>query len=204
MDVCPGIKEIMNDKNEHVTINDLERALRFNHLLITINRHMSREGASYAQALVGLLLEKGLISNDEFETRVQAHRQQMKGEPQVMLSKTPDKYTCQDEVIIDCASRIHLCRATCCTFRFFLSPQDLDEGIVKWDYGNPYWVRQRDKKYCWHCKPDSLTCNIHANRPFTCRVYDCRKDKRIWIDFDRMIPNPDLQDGENGKGVSIP
>lgn len=191
----------MENSNELVTTTELERALRFNHLLISINRHTSHEGAAFAQALVGLLLEKGLISSDEFEARVKAHRQQIEGDPQVMLSKAPDKYNCHDEMLIDCASRLHLCRAACCTFRFFLSPQDLDEGIVKWDYGNPYWVRQRDKKYCWHCTPDELRCSIHERRPYTCRVYNCSKDKRIWIDFENMIPNPDLnKDGDRAEG----
>ena len=178
---------------EPLTGKEFERALRFDHLMITLNRHYSRESASYSQALVALLLEKGVITPEEFETQVAALRKKMEGEPQVMLSKAPDKYHLDDhEIIIDCAARLHLCHAACCTFRFYLSPQDLDEGIVKWDYGNPYWVRQRDASYCVHCDPQSLACQVHANRPFTCRIYDCRQDKRIWENFEKRIPNPEL------------
>jgi Fe-S-cluster containining protein len=160
---------------------------------MSINRHMSREGAAYAQALVALLLEKGIITPEEFEAEVENHRKATEEGPQVMLSKAPDKYGEEHEILIDCASRIHLCKAACCRFRFYLTSQDLDESIVKWDYGNPYWVRQRDRAYCIHCIDGDLTCEIHQHRPYTCRIYDCRKDKRVWLDFEKGIPNPDIE-----------
>ena len=103
----------MTDRKEPATITDLERGLRFDHLLISINRHMSHEGAAYAQALVELLMDKGIIQAEEFETKVAAHREKWKGDPQVMLSKAPDKYDLDREIVIDCASRVHLCRAAC-------------------------------------------------------------------------------------------
>lgn len=182
----------ISDKDKLVTVPEVEQGLRFGHLLMSINRHVSREAAAYAEALAALLLEKGLIAEEEFEGKLASVRQAMKTDPQVMLSKAEDKYSGEGEVIIDCVSRLHLCRAACCTFRFYLGPQDLDEGIVKWDYGNPYWVRQRDNKYCYHSNPDSLLCQIHENRPYVCRVYDCRKDKRVWTDFEQGIINPEL------------
>jgi Fe-S-cluster containining protein len=182
--------------DDHLTIADLERGLRFGHLLMSVNRHMSREGAAYSQSLVSLLMQKGIITPEEFEEQVNAHRKAMKEDPQVMLSKAPDKYNEEKEVLIDCAARLHLCRAACCSFRFYLSSQDLDEGIVKWDYGNPYWVRQRDGGYCHHCRPGDLSCDVHQYRPYTCRIYDCRQDKRIWVDFEKSIPNPELAAGE--------
>ena len=188
----------MPNSDQLTTIADLERGLRFGHLLASINRHMSREGAAYAQALVALLLEQGIITPEQFEAQVTVHRQAMKSDPQVMLSKGPDKYNGEKDIIIDCAARLHLCQAACCGFRFYLTSQDLDEGIVKWDYGNPYWVRQRDGGYCFHCDSDDLTCRIHQYRPFTCRLYDCRQDKRVWVDFEQGIPNPDLHKDDQG------
>ncbi len=184
-----------NNEHELATTPDLEQGLRFSHLMMSINRHVSREAAAYSEAMLSLLMEKGIITDEEFSSRVASMRQAMKSDPQVMLSKAEDKYSGEGEVIIDCASRLHLCRAACCTFRFYLGPQDLDEGIVKWDYGNPYWVRQRDGKYCFHSNPDDLFCRIHENRPYVCRVYDCRTDKRIWTDFDEGIVSPDLHVG---------
>ena len=85
-----------------------------------------------------------------------------------------DQLPSGEEVIIDCFSRLHLCQAACCTFRVYLTTQDLDEAIVKWEYANPYFVRLRDGKYCLHCDPDSLSCQIHQHRPYTCRTFDCR------------------------------
>jgi Fe-S-cluster containining protein len=99
-----------------------------------------------------------------------------------------DKYAVDESVEIDCQSRIPLCQARCCTFKFFLSKQDLDEGAASWDYGNPYWIKQGTDGYCVHCDPGSRGCTIHAQRPHVCRKYDCREDKRVWLDFERRIP----------------
>lgn len=182
----------MIEENRVATIADLEEGLRFGHMIMSMNRHVGQEGACYAQAILGLLLEKEIITSEEFEERVEAHRKAMAEYPDVKLSQTPDKYTCE-EIIIDCAARLPLCRAVCCTFRFYVTPQDLDEGIVKWDYGHPYWIRRREDGFCVHFDTDSSMCKIHDNRPFTCRVFDCRKDERVWVDFEKRTPNPELE-----------
>jgi Fe-S-cluster containining protein len=85
---------------------------------------------------------------------------------------------------------IPLCLARCCTFRFFLTKQDLDEGVARWDYGNPYWIKHAADGHCIHSEAHSRACLIHAHRPHICRKYDCRKDKRIWIDFEKRVPAP--------------
>jgi hypothetical protein len=64
----------MAKKKDLAKISDLERGLRFGHLLMSVNRHMSREAAVYAQALVALLLDKEIITPEEFETQMKAHR----------------------------------------------------------------------------------------------------------------------------------
>ena len=93
---------------------------------------------------------------------------------------------------IPCAELIPLCRARCCTLSFALSTLDLDEGIVRWDYAKPYLIRRRaGDGYCVHNDPASHACGVHHARPRTCRVYDCRHDPRIWIDFERRIPAPE-------------
>jgi len=90
-----------------------------------------------------------------------------------------------------CDELLHLCRARCCTLSFALSTADLDEGVIRWDYGQPYLIRQRKSDgYCVHCDPDALTCSVHAQRPRVCRSYDCREDTRIWIDYAQRIPTP--------------
>jgi hypothetical protein len=181
----------MARQSEWATIGDLEQGLRFGHALISINRHISQEGTACAQALAELLLEKGLLTPAELEARIASHRQELATSPEVKLSKGPDKYACE-QADIDCLPRLHLCRAACCTFKFFLTVQDLDEGVVRWDYGHPYWIRQSADGYCIHNQPQSLVCLIHPQRPYTCRLYDCRQDKRIWLDFEGWLPNPEL------------
>jgi Fe-S-cluster containining protein len=178
-------------QSEWATIGDLEQGLRFDHALLSINRHIGQEGTACAQALAELLLEKGFLTAEELEARIASHREELAKSPEIKLSKGPDKYACE-QVDIDCRPRLHLCRAACCTFKFFLAIQDLDEGVVKWDYSHPYWIRQGADGYCTHIEPEALVCLIHPHRPYTCRLYDCRQDKRIWIDFEGRIPNPEL------------
>jgi hypothetical protein len=33
-------------------------------------------------------------------------------------------------------------------------------------------------------------CTVYDDRPGTCREYDCREDKRVWIDYEKRIPAP--------------
>jgi hypothetical protein len=108
----------------------------------------------------------------------------------VSLDLGGDKYTTPGSTP-PCDELLHLCRARCCTLSFALSTADLDEGVIRWDYGQPYLIRQRESDgYCVHCDPNSLTCTVHAQRPRVCRSYDCREDARIWIDYAQRIPTP--------------
>jgi Fe-S-cluster containining protein len=89
---------------------------------------------------------------------------------------------------INCHERIHACKGACCALRFALSRQDVEEGVVRWDLGRPYLNRQAADGYCVHSDPTSRSCGAYAQRPAPCRIYDCRSDDRIWLDFDKMIP----------------
>ena len=102
-----------------------------------------------------------------------------------------DKYQIEG-ADIDCAARIHLCQARCCSFTFPLSPQDLDEGGVRWDVEDPYMIRHDEDGYCSHLDRGTLGCTIHQRRPATCRQYDCRQDPRVWVDFEARVPAPQL------------
>ena len=35
-------------------------------------------------------------------------------------------------------------------------------------------------------------CGVYQNRPLICRTYSCRNDKRIWLDFENYVVNPDI------------
>lgn len=108
----------------------------------------------------------------------------------VELDPGPDKYAVASSDP-PCDEVLHLCGARCCTFDFALSSADLDEGVIRWDHGQPYRIRQRASDgYCVHNDPATHGCSVHGYRPRVCRVYDCRDDPRIWIDFAQRIPAP--------------
>lgn len=112
---------------------------------------------------------------------------------EIYVTEGGDKYTPDaGHVQIDCAARLALCHAACCRLRVPLSRQDLDEGVVEWDTDHPYLNRQRADGYCVHCDQASQRCAVYDERPGLCRTFDCRHDRRIWIDFDRRIPNPSV------------
>lgn len=90
---------------------------------------------------------------------------------------------------IDCAARLHLCQARCCGFAVSLSAQDVAEGIP-WVFDEPYLLpRDPHTKQCV-CMDGQGACTIYEKRPASCRLYDCRGDERVWLDFDARIPAP--------------
>ena len=91
-------------------------------------------------------------------------------------------------------NRLHICHAICCRLDFALSKQDIEEGILKWNLGRPYMIAKDVDGYCQHLNRDTCQCTVREYRPVPCRGYDCRKDKRIWFDFEKGIINPKLED----------
>jgi Fe-S-cluster containining protein len=169
-----------------------ERGLRFAHMMMQVTQIQGNEALASIMALTDLMVEKGVATEEEIvdaRERARKHVSELQ-QPQVRFSDMGDKYADVETVEIDCAARLHLCHARCCTFAFYLTAQDLDEGVARWDYGNPYWIKRRSDGYCTHCDPQTKFCTIHERRPHVCRLYDCRNDKRIWIDFEQRIPAP--------------
>ncbi len=169
---------------------DVEQGLRAVHELLTAAQDEGDKAAACARTLAFLLVDKGVIQPRELEMMIrQVHWDVIrKPTPRVRLGSTRDKYSAAGAVDIDCPSLIPLCHGRCCTFAFFLTKQDLDEGIVRWDYGNPYWIKQGADGHCTHSDPVTRLCTVHAHRPYICRRFDCRRDKRIWVDFEARIP----------------
>jgi hypothetical protein len=151
-------------------------------------------------ALAALLVERGVIAQGDLEQRqraiVQSLRQEYLGRGMgVVLQETEtSKYDVEEAPKIDCASRLPLCRGACCRLSFALTAEDVEEGIVRWDLRRPYVVAHGADGRCVHQEAGTCRCSIYAQRPATCRTYDCRRDRRIWLDFERRIPNPGLDD----------
>ena len=126
------------------------------------------------------------------ETLAKIHAADERFTPRVWLETDhADKYEMTGPDV-PCAALIDICKSRCCKLQFALSTADLDEGVIRWDYGRPYVIRQRasDGK-CVHNDPATHFCTVHAQRPLVCRKYDCRTDKRIWLDFDNRVLAPE-------------
>lgn len=178
---------------------EFAEGLLYVHSRANANTSKVLEVASFSYALIELLKERGIISIEELDERKKTVGQRLvekyvdKGMGVALVKDEQDKYEYQNEVSIDCGDRIHLCRAACCRLRFALSIQDVEEGKVKWDLGQPYMIRRVADGYCHHFRRTTYFCGIYENRPITCRAYDCRNDKRIWEDFGNMVVSRELE-----------
>lgn len=90
-----------------------------------------------------------------------------------------------EPIMVDCPSRLELCRAACCALPVILSTEDVKEGTLDWDIENPYILRRRDG-YCVHLDQERLQCRAFHDRPAVCRSYSCKDDPRIWKDFEEL------------------
>jgi Fe-S-cluster containining protein len=107
----------------------------------------------------------------------------------VRLAMFRDKYQVPSPDV-DCAALIPLCKARCCSMDVTLSAQDVQEGGIPFDIMQPYMLpRDPSTKRCV-CMAQGGACTIYDKRPGACRAYDCRHDKRVWLDFDAKIPAP--------------
>jgi Fe-S-cluster containining protein len=165
------------------------------------NGHAAKtlETAAFLYALIELLSEKGVVAIDELDERKRAafarqKQRYAKDRMGVILQDSQiDKYAFERTTEIDCASRVHLCKASCCRLPFALSRQDVEERVVRWDFGVPYMIEQGADGYCSHHDRCTRRCTIYQERPVPCRGYDCRNGARIWLDFERRIPNPAIE-----------
>lgn len=186
--------ELLEELRQEVTRGFLYANTRANH-----NTGKALQVASFCYALIELLSEKGIITVEELDKRKKAVADRLvkkfKDEGMGAVYQDPecDKYSFDKEVEIDCASRVHLCKAACCRiFGFALSRQDIKEGVVRWDLGHPYMVSKDQEGCCRHLDRATYRCSVQEHRPVPCRAFDCRNDKRIWLDFENKVINPDI------------
>lgn len=188
----------------------MELGFMFDHSLMSETARQALRASTAALALAQLLVEEGVIDEEAFAERrsaIASELQEQVGRTGVGLflnDAHEDKYALTQLPQINCAERIHLCKAACCTFRFPLSRQDVEEGTAQWDLGRPYWNRQDTDGYCIHHDPEGGGCRIYEHRPGPCRVFDCRNDKRIWSDFEAMVVSPELEQNLTASRLSHP
>lgn len=158
------------------------------------------EATAFLYALIEMLEEKGLISVDELDQRIDGVADRLSRKFREsggvgVLFQDPefDKYRFEGGADVDCETRIHLCKATCCHLPFALSKQDVREGVVRWDLEQPYLIDHGEDGCCSHLDHYSASCTIYEQRPVPCRGFDCSTDQRIWLDFENMRVNPDIE-----------
>ena len=194
--------EPLADTRPDVTASELRRevvdGLLYAHSRLNANTARALEARSFLYALIELLSERGLLSIDELDERKESVAERLadqareRGDGVMIQDPEQDKYTFEGTVDIDCPDRVHLCKAACCRLTFALSRQDIEEGVVRWDLGKPYVIRQEEDGWCCHLDRGTRLCTIREHRPVPCRGFDCRNDKRIWLDFEQWIPNPNI------------
>lgn len=172
--------------------DDQKLGLSFTHQMMMQEALEAGRTRADALALIEELLNRGLVDQRDLAERRERLDAQLVADvdpaTRVQLHPNADKRALADLPDIDCAARLHLCQARCCQLRFILSREDIVEGVVDWELSSPYEVRRRRDGYCAHNGMECRTCQVYEARPASCRLYDCRADPRIWLDFERRIP----------------
>jgi Fe-S-cluster containining protein len=177
---------------------EVSEGLFYTHHRLSQNTNRTLEATAFLYGLIEILSEKGLITIEELDERKKVVGERLtaqlkeKGLGVMLQDPEEDKYKFEREAKIDCENRVHLCRATCCRLRFALSKQDIFEGLIRWELGQPYLIAQEKDGYCTHFERGTCRCTVREIRPVPCRGYDCRNDKRIWLDFENQIVNPNI------------
>jgi Fe-S-cluster containining protein len=87
----------------------------------------------------------------------------------------------------DCEKRKHLCQQACCRiFDVHLNADEIESGRFDWNPKSPYSLHKN------HAGCIYLTggqCAIYHHRPATCYTYSCKKDSRIWLDYEKRKIN---------------
>lgn len=136
--------------------------------------------------LLDALILRGQVPDSfrRLAKRVQAERG-----VKIRLAPSDDKYSVESPDV-DCATLIPLCGARCCSFNVALSNQDVVERKLPFVVDEPYMLpRDPVTKRCT-CMNAAGACTVYEVRPSTCRTYDCREDRRVWLDYEARIPAP--------------
>ena len=195
-------KELYSEFNEIVSemYYQLCSGLSYTHTRSNFNTTKTLESSSFLYALVELLNERGFLSIEELDERKKQVAERLvrkfKESGVGLMCQDPeyDKYTFKHEARVDCHSRLPICKAICCKFPFALSRQDVEEGIIRWDFGRPYLIAHDADGYCVHLDRKMYQCTVHENRPVPCRGFDCKDSEKwkVWVDYEKEIINQEL------------
>lgn len=180
--------------------DELIRGLLYTHNRANANTAQVHEANATVQALIEVLQDAGVLDRAELEqhrreARVRLQREYVdRGMAVAVQEFEVSKYEFAGGPVIDCGARLPLCGAACCKLPLALSTEDVREGVLTWDTGRPYMMAHGSDHYCVHMDRQTRRCGVYGQRPIPCRGYDCRADRRIWLDFDARIINPRIND----------
>jgi hypothetical protein len=207
----------MNSSNEKINeiflkINkDISSGLKYTHTRINANTSKNLEVASFLYALIELLNEKGVLTIDELDERKKQVAERLirnfveSGLGLMYQDPEFDKYAFDKEADVDCESRLDTCKAICCKLPFALSRQDVEEGIIRWEFGKPYLIAHGDDGYCVHLDRNTYKCTVREHRTVPCRGFDCRDNKQwhIWVDYEKKTLNSELEERIDRDNIKI-
>lgn len=179
---------------------DFVSGFLYTHLRLNDNTKKNLEACSFLYALIELLKKKGVINIEELDEHQKTVATRLiekftqSGIGLMYQDQEFDKYEFKQGAEIDCESCLPVCKAACCKMPFALSKQDVDEGVIKWEFGRPYMIAHGEDGYCVHLDRTTYKCTVHESRPVPCRGFDCRGNEKwpVWTDFDNKELNPKL------------
>ena len=180
--------------------DELIRGLLYTHNRANANTAQVHEANAAVQALIEVLEDAGVLDRAALEqhrrdARVRLQREYVdRGMAVAVQEFEVSKYEFTGGPVIDCEARLPLCGAACCKLPLALSTEDVREGVLTWDMGRPYMMARGADHCCVHLDRQTRRCGVYGQRPIPCRGYDCRGDRRIWLDFDARIINPQIND----------
>ncbi len=170
----------------------LERSGFFTHSSLSLQAERINEIESFLYGVIDSLLERGVLEKQDFEAcvkRVRDETLKRKEHFHAGVAIRMDNAGEGNFTPVNCDERLPICKAVCCKLNFALSVEEIESRKVKWDLGQPYFIRQRTTGYCTHLDANKTCCSVYADRPKVCRKYSCAHDKRIWKDFEQMELN---------------
>jgi Fe-S-cluster containining protein len=182
--------------DDAVDRRELVQGFLFDHTRINLNTIEIHKALARVEALVAMLTDAGILDEGSFDRRRAEAEERLRqafveqGMAVAIQEHDTGKYELDGLPEIDCENRVELCKAACCRLQFALSKEDVEEGVVRWDLGHPYFIAHTSEGSCVHLVPDTLVCGVYKNRPVPCRTYDCSHDSRVWRDFENRIPHP--------------
>lgn len=137
--------------------------------------------------LIEVLVARGVLR--PFDARLLERLGGLAERPRISLAQLRDKHAIPSPDI-DCAAHLPLCQGRCCGFAVALNPHEVAAGTLRWNLEEPYMLsRETADGYCAHLRAGGA-CECYGDRPASCREFDCRDDRRVWLDYELRIPAP--------------